>query len=122
MYISVYVYHIYAVLMTSMSTTHTLSNQNLCAMDGYPPGSLDHNVPLLVASGLVSAPAPDLGLGAAFDDQAVLIRSDLPPMQGRVAKVLADHLGVVDSRQDAWNGTDTGSGYKFRVITAGRVR
>jgi hypothetical protein len=90
-------------------------------MDGYPLGSLDHNVPLLVASGLVSAPPRELGLSAELNEQAIPIRSDLPPLDGKAAKVLASYLGDVDSRQDAWNGRDTGNGYKFRVMTTGRV-
>jgi hypothetical protein len=90
-------------------------------MDGYPLGSLDHNVPLLIASGLLSTPPQELPLDAELKDQAVLLRSDLPPLDTKEAKVLAQYLGDVDSRQDAWNGRDQGNGYKFKVTTAGRV-
>ena len=88
-------------------------------MDGYPLGSLDHNVPFLVASGLLSTLPRTLG--AELDSDAILIQSNLAPMEGWAAKVLGDYLGDVDSRQDAWNGRDDGVGYKFRVVTTGRV-
>lgn len=35
--------------------------------------------------------------------------------------MLAQYLGDIDGRQDAWNGRDQGDGYKFKVLTTGRV-
>ena len=48
-------------------------------MDGYPAGSLDHNVPLLVASGL-NAALPELQLEGDLKDQGILLKSELPPL------------------------------------------
>lgn len=84
-------------------------------MDGYPGASLDHNIPLIFVTGLTSELAPEL------QEQAILIRSELPPVEGRDAEAVWKYFLSVDASDAPWNGRDTGRAYRFRVRTAGRV-
>lgn len=89
-------------------------------MDDYPPGSLDHNVPLLVVSGL-NANAPELPLDDELKDQGILIRSDLEPLDTREVKTLEAYFGEVDERGRSWVGVERDEPYRFRIKTVGRV-
>lgn len=91
-------------------------------MDGYPVGSLDHNIPHVVLAGLTSSPARDLPLSAELRDQAILLRSELPSLESRDAEALRDYIVRQDGRNHPWNGRDTGKPYKLRFAVAGRVR
>lgn len=89
-------------------------------MDGYPPGSLDHNVPFLVASGL-NTNDEDAKQDSSSVDQGVLLRSGIPPLESRETQVVKDHLDDVDANGRSWKGTDRNTPYRFRVKTVGRV-
>ncbi|CCF35884.1 hypothetical protein CH063_07575 [Colletotrichum higginsianum] len=89
-------------------------------MDGYPVGSLDHNIPYIVLAGLASGPARDLPLNAELRDQALLVRSELPSIESQDAEALRDYVVRQDGRNRPWNGRDSGKPYKLRVTVAGR--
>lgn len=91
-------------------------------MDGYPVGSLDHNIPHVVLAGLTSSPAKDLPLNAELRDQAFLLRSELPNLETPDAEALRDYIVRQDGRNQPWNGRDSGKPYKLCVTVAGRVR
>jgi trafficking protein particle complex subunit 11 len=90
-------------------------------MDGYPVGSLDHNVPFLVVSGLTSSPAKELSIGTALSEQGILLRSEIDALNTKEAKALEQYFRAIDDRELAWHGQDVGKTYKLRVATTGRV-
>ncbi|OLN85197.1 Trafficking protein particle complex subunit 11 [Colletotrichum chlorophyti] len=89
-------------------------------MDGYPVGSLDHNIPHIVLAGLTSNPANDLPLSAELRDQALLLRSELPTIETQNSEKLKDYIVRQDGRNHPWNGRDSGKPYKLRFTLAGR--
>jgi hypothetical protein len=89
-------------------------------MDGYPLGSLDHNVPFLVASGLISA-EPELDLEGELRAQGQLIRSALPPLESREAQLLQRYFEEVDHRGSSWTVVPREEPYRFRIKAVGRV-
>ena len=90
-------------------------------MDGYPPGSLDHNVPFLVACGLTPT-AHEPSLPDDLEEQGIVLESELPPLDTRESKVLAEHFEKVDKEGHSWAGVERDELYKFRVKSVGRVR
>lgn len=89
-------------------------------MDGYPLGSLDHNVPLVIFSGLTSR-SSEIELDATLRDEAALLRSDLPPLDSKEAELLAEHFGNVDSEGQSWTAVSREEPYRLRIKTVGRV-
>ena len=89
-------------------------------MDGYPTGSLDHNVPLLVASGL-NSDTNELPLSAELKEQSILLRSEIPPIDGKNAEALSQYFKDVDSSAKSWSAFERSEQYRFRVRTTGRV-
>jgi hypothetical protein len=91
-------------------------------MDEYPPGSLDHSVPFLLTLGTRTGSAYDPGLSAALKEQAVLIRSDLTPLESDQARALLRYIQDRDASQLPCNGREMAARkYRFRVKTAERV-
>ncbi|KAL9566487.1 hypothetical protein ACKAV7_009402 [Fusarium commune] len=88
-------------------------------MDGYPTGSLDHNVPLLVAAGLNSE-TNELPLSAELKEQCILLRSELPPIGSEEAEVLAEYFKDVDASAKSWSAFERNEPYRFRIRTTGR--
>ncbi|KAH6894420.1 Gryzun, putative trafficking through golgi-domain-containing protein [Thelonectria olida] len=88
-------------------------------MDGYPAGSLDHNVPFLVAAGL-NAETYALPLNAELKDQGILLRSELPHLEGKEADVLTQYFKEVDAQGKSWSGVTREEGHRFRIKTLGR--
>ncbi|KAM0251505.1 hypothetical protein ACHAQJ_008126 [Trichoderma viride] len=86
-------------------------------MDGYPLGSLDHNVPLIVVSGLNSDPPEQ---PPKVNGQGVVLRSDLPPLEGREANFLEAYFGEVDERGASWTVVTREEPYRVRIKTVGR--
>ena len=87
-------------------------------MDGYPPGSLDHNVPFLVASGLTSSPSP----GESKDgDSGVVLQSGMACLEGENADVLHAYLQGIDANRAPWTQGDKKTPYRYRVASVGRV-
>lgn len=89
-------------------------------MDGYPTGSLDHNVPLLVASGL-NSDTNELPLSAELKEQSILLRSEIPPIDGKNAEALSQYFKDVDASAKSWSAFERSEQYRFRVRTTGRV-
>jgi hypothetical protein len=89
-------------------------------MDGYPTGSLDHNVPLLVAAGLNSE-TNELPLSAELKEQSILLRSEIPPVDGKNAEVLSQYFKDVDASAKSWSAFERNEPYRFRIRTTGRV-
>jgi hypothetical protein len=86
-------------------------------MDGYAPAYVAHNVPLLVVSGLDSAPQ---GKSKA-PEGAIRIASEIPPVESEDAQVLLRHFKDSDAGELAWNAREYSGRNKFRVKTVGRV-
>jgi hypothetical protein len=92
-------------------------------MDEYPAGSLDHSVPFLLALGTRTGATYDAGLSGTLKEQAVLIRSDLPPLDSDQAHALLRYIRDRDASQMPCNARDASARkYRFRVKTAERVR
>ncbi|ODA82403.1 hypothetical protein RJ55_00910 [Drechmeria coniospora] len=92
-------------------------------MDGYPVGSLDHNAPLLIASGLNETPpdAPfDFDGDDESDNQCLLVKSDLPLLRRREADVLQAYFGEINARRTAWTSFSRDEPYRFRIRALGR--
>lgn len=91
-------------------------------MDEYPAGSLDHSVPFLLTLGTRSETAYESGLSAAFKEQAILIRSELAPLESDQARALLQYIQDRDASRLPCNARDaSGRKYRFRVKTAERV-
>ena len=90
-------------------------------MDEYPAHSLDHNIPLLVTLGLAQGTSANSELGPDLKEQAILIRSDVPTVEGDHAAALLKYIQDGDASKLEWNGRDTSRRYKFKIKAAGRV-
>jgi len=86
-------------------------------MDGYAPAYVAHNVPFLVISGLGSLPQDK----STAQDGAILIASEIPPVESEDAQVLLKHFKDSDAGDLAWNAREYSGRNKFRVKTVGRV-
>ncbi|KAJ6787902.1 hypothetical protein PWT90_01885 [Aphanocladium album] len=89
-------------------------------MDGYPLGSLDHNVPLVIFSGLTSR-SSEIELDATLREDAALLRSDLPPLDSKEAELLKQHFEDVDNEGQSWTGVSREEPYRLRIKTVGRT-
>lgn len=89
-------------------------------MDGYPAGSLDHNIPLLIVSGLTPASDTHFLGDPQLKDTATLVRSELPPLEGKEPGVILKHLQENDSSSFPWNGTHP-LRHRFRIRVTGRT-
>lgn len=90
-------------------------------MDGYPAGSLDHNLPFLVVAGLTEAPVNALPFDNELKDQGVLLQSQLPSLETKEAKALREYIASQDAADQPWNPQLATKPYKFRVAFTGRV-
>lgn len=86
-------------------------------MDGYAPAYVAHNIPLLVVSGLDSAPQDK----SIAPEGAIRIASEIPPVESEDAQVLLRHFKDSDAGELAWNAREYSGRNKFRVKTVGRV-
>ncbi|KAI1387421.1 Gryzun, putative trafficking through golgi-domain-containing protein [Hypoxylon trugodes] len=89
-------------------------------MDGYPAGSLDHNVPFLVVSGLGTASTKHTLEDPGLREQGILVRSELPSIESREAKIILRCIQEKDATSLPWNSRDTSRRYKFKIETIGR--
>lgn len=89
-------------------------------MDAYPQGSLDHNVPFIVVSGLNSNTF-ELPLSEELKDQSILIRSELPSLDTKEAQVLDEHFQEVDAQGRSWTGVARDEKFRCRIKSIGRV-
>ncbi|KAI8635670.1 Gryzun, putative trafficking through golgi-domain-containing protein [Xylariaceae sp. FL1651] len=89
-------------------------------MDGYPSGSLSHNVPFLVVSGLSASPNKPLLTDPDLRERGILVRSELPPVDSREARAILRFIQEADVSSLPWNSRDNAKRYKFKVKTIGR--
>ncbi|KAI1777074.1 Gryzun, putative trafficking through golgi-domain-containing protein [Hypoxylon cercidicola] len=89
-------------------------------MDGYPAGSLDHNVPFLAVSGLSTAPTKPLITDPVLREQSILVRSEVPPIDTREAKAILRYIQETDASGLPWHSRDNSRRYKFRIRAIGR--
>ncbi|KAI1416591.1 Gryzun, putative trafficking through golgi-domain-containing protein [Hypoxylon sp. FL1857] len=89
-------------------------------MDDYPAGSLDHNVPFLFVSGLSSASTKSALTDPVLREQGALVRSELPPIESREAKIILRCIREKDATNLPWNSRDTSRRYKFKIRAIGR--
>lgn len=85
-------------------------------MDGYSPAFVDHNVPLLVVSGLRGDNQEELTLA-----EGIRIASEIPPVASEDGAALSRHFKDSDASNLAWNAREHGGRNKFRVKLVGRV-
>jgi trafficking protein particle complex subunit 11 len=98
-------------------------------MEAYPQEYVEHNLPLIVLSGLPSHS------GSARDaaepshnpllEGGFRIRTDAAPLTGSTAESLLQAFLAADSRDEPWNGRPTSAkaeyGGSFRIKSVGRV-
>lgn len=115
-------------LLTWENLQFCLAGQTPCregnsglTMDEYPSCSLDYCIPLAVIFGLPSKLTQATDLDAEYKEGAILIRSELPPVEEDQATPFLQHLKAADASGLSWNGRDTGCKHKFRFRTTGSV-
>ncbi|VUC20837.1 unnamed protein product [Clonostachys rosea] len=90
-------------------------------MDGYPLGSLDHNVPYLLVSGLTTSNS-ELPLQENLKyERKILLKSKLPAAEGTDAKALARYFQAVDEQGKSWAAVGSKTPYRFRIKNVGRT-
>ncbi|KAI0022880.1 Gryzun, putative trafficking through golgi-domain-containing protein [Xylariomycetidae sp. FL0641] len=89
-------------------------------MNEYPQGSLDRNVPFLVVSGLRSTSSKPLLTDPDLREQGLLIRSEVPPVEGREAKAVLQCIEDADITNRSWDAVNSPRRHRFKVRTIGR--
>ncbi|KAI1436210.1 Gryzun, putative trafficking through golgi-domain-containing protein [Xylaria sp. CBS 124048] len=89
-------------------------------MDGYPLGSLDHNVPFLTVSGLDGGPPKPLLTDPELAERGILVRSELPVIDSREARAILRFIQDADSANFSWHLRDNPKRYRFKVKVIGR--
>ncbi|KAK0617102.1 Gryzun, putative trafficking through golgi-domain-containing protein [Immersiella caudata] len=91
-------------------------------MDGYPKGSLDPSIPLLLTLGVAAGSDHGTELDAALKEYGVLIRSEVAPLDTEQALGLLRYIQEHDASRRVKSGPDgtTNPRYRFRVRTAER--
>jgi trafficking protein particle complex subunit 11 len=97
-------------------------------MDDYPRAYVEHNLPLVIVSGLVADDLLDDRHGVEATDKLVQrgfpIRSKFPPVAGDRAEQLLQEFMSVDGRDAPWNSAtrnSKGGLHNFRIRAVGRV-
>lgn len=111
-----------------MSSTDARLSLLETGFEGYPSEYVQHNVPLIVLSGLGNAATDKKAtskLPLVYRDGALRIHGDLPPVTGPIADELLSTFHAFERRDDQWDAKPVveGSnvmGFKFRIT--GRVR
>jgi solute carrier family 25 protein 38 len=103
--------------------------QQLLSMDAYPPAYVEHNLPLVVLSGLVRnaelqppPPVQQLLPGRAI----TTVSSDAPLVTGQRAEQLLQEFLAADGTNAPWSPRSASAAAKgshgFRLRVVGRVR
>ena len=99
-------------------------------MDAYPEDYVNHNLPLVLLSGLEADPENVSGTSSDYpllSEKGTHIFSDFPPLSGAVAEELRSLLLKEDSSQAPWKSRVTVSGNTtianigYRIKSSGRV-
>ena len=98
-------------------------------MEDYPKDYVEHNLPLIVLSGLpyqsdVSKDAPEQSRNPLLEG-GFRIRTDAAPLTGSTAEALLRAFLAADSSEGPWNNrarpAKTENGRSFRIKGVGRV-
>ncbi|KAJ5957822.1 hypothetical protein N7501_012101 [Penicillium viridicatum] len=98
-------------------------------MDAYPEDYVNHNLPLILLSGLEADPENDTETSSSYPlllEKGTHIFSDFPPLSGAVAEELRSLLLEEDSSQMPWKSRVTVSGNTtianigYRIKSSGR--
>ena len=101
-------------------------------MDAYPEDYVNHNLPLILLSGLGADAEDDAGslletTYPLFDEKGYKIFSDFPPLSGGLAEELRRVLLEADSSRMSWRSTASPSGSlslpytSYKIKSTGRV-
>lgn len=100
-------------------------------MDAYPEDYVNHNLPLILLSGLEADTENDTETSSSYPlllEKGTHIFSDFPPLSGAVAEELRSLLLEEDSSQMPWKsrvtvtGNTTIANIGYRIKSSGRVR
>lgn len=86
-------------------------------MDGYPSAFIEHNIPLLVVSGI----GGDAKLTKEYpllEEKGFRITSDAPLIKSEDAQALLKHFTESDARDAVWNAREHSGRNKFRIACA----
>lgn len=97
-------------------------------MDAYPQDYVNHNLPLILLSGLEAGVEDDNGSSVDYPllaETGPRIFSDFPPLSGAVAEELRSALLEEDGSQKPWRSTVSATGtapqIKYKIKSIGRV-
>lgn len=94
-------------------------------MDAYPLDYVEHNLPLILLSGLASTDSQlPASIASVSLNNGITIGSEIPSLTGERAELLSQEFLSVDGSDAPWNGTPKRSkggpiGFKLRAV--GRV-
>ena len=100
-------------------------------MDAYPIDYVNHNLPLVLLSGLDAEPEDGLGASVEYPllaERGHKIFSDFPPLSGVIAEELRRVLLEEDGSQMPWRATTGSTGSSppphivYKIKSTGRVR
>ncbi|KAI1177997.1 Gryzun, putative trafficking through golgi-domain-containing protein [Nemania sp. FL0916] len=91
-------------------------------MDDYPDGSLDHNIPFLVVSGLGANLNGPLLTDPELRERGILVRSELPSINidGREARTILRAIREADATELPWRPREGSRRHRFKIRTVGR--
>ena len=99
-------------------------------MDAYPEDYVNHNLPLVLLSGLEADPENVSGTSSDYpllSEKGTHIFSDFPPLSGAVAEELRSLLLKDDTSQTPWksrasvSGNTTAANIGYHIRSSGRV-
>jgi hypothetical protein len=99
-------------------------------MDAYPENYVNHNLPLVLLSGLQADLKDESEISSDYpllSEKGTHIFSDFPPLSGAVAEELRSLLLEEDSSQTPWrsrvsmSGNVTTANIGYRIKSSGRV-
>lgn len=93
-------------------------------MDAYPPLYTEHNLPLVLLSGLGEKEDAGHQPDRPRQESGARINGDSPESQTELAGRLLDELLTLDGSNHAWNSAalpGPSSGIKYKTKTIGRV-
>jgi len=99
-------------------------------MDAYPEDYVNHNLPLVLLSGLEADAGDNSGAGSDYpllSERGTHIFSDFPPLSGGVAEELRSLLLQEDGTQMPWKSrvnmgrNTTTANVAYRIKSSGRV-
>lgn len=97
-------------------------------MDAYPEDYVNHNLPLILLSGLEAGVEDNNGSSVDYPllaETGPRVFSDFPPLSGAVAEELRSALLEEDGSQKSWRSTASPNGtalqIRYKIKSIGRV-